>query len=418
MTGTRILVAEDESLIAEALRNTLEKMGLIVTGVVASGEDAIARAEETSPDLVLMDIRLRGNLDGIEAAGTIHDRFDIPVIYLTAHSDDATVNRAKRTGPFGYLLKPFSGRELRVTVEMALQKHAMQLRLRESEERYATTLTSIGDGVIATDTEGRVTFMNPVAEALTRWRREDALGLPLEKIFKIVDAVTRAIPESPVAKALREGGVATIGDRTILIAKDLAETPIDDTAACIRDAQRRVCGAVLVFRDISERRQAEESLRKAEEQLRQARKIEAIGRLAGGVAHDINNLMTIVIGYGEMLLAQLPPDSPVLEQVKAMKEAGDRATSITRQLLAFSRKQVLMPTVVSLNGVVSDMEQMLRRVIGEDVEIACHLEPELGRVNVDRSQMEQVIMNLAINARDAMPEGGKLTLGTRNVFLD
>jgi len=418
MTGARILVAEDESLIAEALRNTLEKMGLIVTGVVASGEDAIARAEETSPDLVLMDIRLRGNLDGIEAAGTIHDRFDIPVIYLTAHSDDATVNRAKRTGPFGYLLKPFSGRELRVTVEMALQKHAMELRLRESEERYATTLTSIGDGVIATDTEGRVTFMNPVAEALTRWRREDALGLPLEKIFKIVDAVTRAIPESPVAKALREGAVATIGDRTILIAKDLAEIPIDDTVACIRDAQRRVCGAVLVFRDISERRQAEESLRKAEEQLRQARRIEAIGRLAGGVAHDINNLMTIVIGYGEMLLAQLPPDSPVLEQVKAMKEAGDRATSITRQLLAFSRKQVLMPTVVSLNGVVSDMEQMLRRVIGEDVEIACHLEPELGRVNVDRSQMEQVIMNLAINARDAMPQGGKLTLQTRNAFLD
>ena len=101
-----------------------------------------------------------------------------------------------------------------------------------------------------------------------------------------------------------------------------------------------------------------------------------------------------------------------------MKEAGDRATSITRQLLAFSRKQVLMPTVVSLNGVVSDMEQMLRRVIGEDVEIACHLEPELGRVNVDRSQMEQVIMNLAINARDAMPQGGKLTLQTRNAFLD
>ena len=134
------------------MRNILEGIGLIVAGVVASGEDAIARAEETSPDLVLMDIRLRGNLDGIEAAGTIQDRFDIPVIYLTAHSDDATVNRAKRTGPFGYLLKPFSGRELRVTVEMALQKHAMQLRLRESEERYATTLTSIGDGVIATDT--------------------------------------------------------------------------------------------------------------------------------------------------------------------------------------------------------------------------------------------------------------------------
>jgi PAS domain S-box-containing protein len=365
-----------------------------------------------------MDIRLRGTLDGIEAAATIRERFDIPVVFLTAHSEDATVARAKRTGPLGYLIKPFAERDLRVTIEIALHRQELERRLKESEERYATTLTCIGDAVIATDAEGRITFMNPVAETMTRWRQEEALGLPLGSVFNIIDAVTGAIPEGPVAKALREGGVVTLDDQTVLVTKDEAEIPIDDTAAPIRDAKGQVRGAVLVFRDISERKQAEAALHKAEEQLRQSQKMEAIGRLAGGVAHDINNMMTVVIGYGEILLGQLPPDSPLRENVQVMKEAGDRAAMITRQLLAFSRKQVLMPVVANLNEIVSNMERVLRRVIGEDIEVACHLEPKLGCAKVDLNQMDQVIMNLAINARDAMVQGGKLIMETRNVILD
>ena len=175
---------------------------------------------------------------------------------------------------------------------------------------------------------------------------------------------------------------------------------------------------MLVFRDVSERRRQEAALRKTEEQLRHAQKIEVLGRLAGGVAHNINNLMTVVTAYAELVFNELPSESPLRRMVKAIKEAGDSASLITRQLLAFSRKQVLMPVVVSLNHVVTAMEEVLRSLIGEDVEVSCHLEPDLGRVKVDRNEIELAIMNLAVNARDAMPQGGKLTLETRNVFLD
>lgn len=418
MAGTRILIAEDESLIAEELKDRLERMGLQVISVVATGEDAITRATQTSPDLVLMDIRLKGDIDGVEAAAAIRDRLDIPVVYLTAHSDEATINRAKQTAPFGYLIKPFVERELRVTVELALHKHELDRQLKESEEKFVTTLTSIGDAVIATDADGRVTFMNPVAETLTRWQGDDAMGLPSEEVFKIVDPDTRAVVDSPVGEALREERVVTLRNHTILIGKDGTELPINDTAAPILDARRRVRGAVLVFRDITERRRAEETLRLAEEQLRHAQRMEAIGRLAGGVAHDFNNLMTVVIGNGELALRQLDPNSRAWHWVKEMRNAGDRAAAITRQLLAFGRKQRLRAVAVSLTDIVSGMERMLGRMIGEDIEVVCILEPELDTVMVDPGQMEQVMLNLAINARDAMPHGGKLTLETRNVLLD
>jgi signal transduction histidine kinase/CheY-like chemotaxis protein len=193
---------------------------------------------------------------------------------------------------------------------------------------------------------------------------------------------------------------------------------VDDSAAPIRDGRRRLRGGVLVFRDVSERHHAQEEARKAAAQMRQALRMEAIGRLAGGVAHDINNLMTVVIGCGDLLLAELPVDQPHHQLVKDMKDAGDRAVAMATQLLAFGRKQMLVPAVVSLNDIVERTEQMLRRIIREDIRVACDLSPSLGRVKIDPGQMEQVIVNLALNARDAMPDGGTITLRTMDVRFE
>jgi two-component system, cell cycle sensor histidine kinase and response regulator CckA len=175
----------------------------------------------------------------------------------------------------------------------------------------------------------------------------------------------------------------------------------------LRDAEER-----------RERKKAEEALRRSEDQLRQSQKVEAIGRLAGGIAHDFNNLLTIINGYTELLLARLPGEDRVSKDINEIRKAGQRAASLTRQLLAFSRKQILEPRVLDLNAIVVDLEKMLRRLIGEDVELKIVPASGLRRIKADPGQIEQVIMNLVVNARDAMPKGGKLTLETANVDLD
>jgi PAS domain S-box-containing protein len=262
-----ILIVEDEAIIAAHLERILGRLGYDVAGMVASGEEALQKVEETTPDLVLMDIKLVGGLDGIEAAAQIRDRFGVPVVYLTGYAEDMVIQQAKTTEPYGYLAKPVHERELRATIEMALYRHKLETRLRENERWLDTTLRSIGDAVMATDRRGRVTFMNPVAENLTGWQQEEALGRDLSEVFHIVDETTGDVAENPVLKVTREGVVVGLANHTLLINKDGTNIPIDDSGAPIRDDDGNITGVVLVFRDITERVRGEEALRESEEQL-------------------------------------------------------------------------------------------------------------------------------------------------------
>jgi len=268
MSNSRILIVEDEGIIAKDIQSTLNRSGYSVIGIASSGEEAIKKAMEIHPDLVLMDIVLEGAMDGVEAAEHIRDHFDIPVVYLTAYSDDTTLQRAKITEPFGYILKPFQEKELYTTIEMALYKHTMQRKLKESEQWLATTLKSIGDAVIATDTGKLITFMNPVAEALTGWKQEEAIGKPLKNVFKIINEKTGKQADDPVAKVLREGVIVGLANHTVLVAKDGTKRSVDDSGAPVRDDKGKIIGVVLVFRDITERKIAVEQLRASEERHR------------------------------------------------------------------------------------------------------------------------------------------------------
>lgn len=268
MEEARILVAEDESIVALGIQSALERLGYSVPAVVSSGEKAIEKIPEIKPDLVLMDIMLRGDMDGVEAAEHIRTHFHIPVIYLTAYADIDTLKRAKITEPCGYILKPFQERDLQITIELALYRYKMRRKVEESEKWLFTTLRSIGDAVIATDPEGRVKFMNSVAQSLTGWEQEEAVGKHLKDIFNIVNENTGEPIESPVERVTREGIVVGLGNHTMLIAKDGMRIPIDDNGAPIKDESDELLGVVLVFRDISGRKHVEKALRESEEKYR------------------------------------------------------------------------------------------------------------------------------------------------------
>jgi PAS domain S-box-containing protein len=263
MAEKRILVVEDEIITAEDIRASLQDIGYTVLAVVSSGEEAIIKVEEENPDLVLMDIMLSGKMDGIETAKQILLRFNIPVVYLTAYSDKIILERAKITEPFGYILKPFNERELHTNIEIAFYKHKMERELKESEQWLAAILKNLGEAVIATDKKGIIKFLNPFAEAITGWKREDALEKPLTTVFNIINEETNEQVDTPLIKAIREDIFYGLAVNTILITKDFMKIPVDIIGSTIKDDKGSVIGIALIFSDIIDRKKIEKTLIKS-----------------------------------------------------------------------------------------------------------------------------------------------------------
>jgi two-component system cell cycle sensor histidine kinase/response regulator CckA len=297
-----ILVVEDESIIANDIAATLKRLGHGVSAVVASGAEAINHVAIASPDLVLMDIKLQGGMDGIETAQYLLDHFKVPVVYLTAHAEDAMLRRAKFTEPFGYIVKPFKDQTIHTAIEMAVYKSQAQDALRVREAQAQENL-----------------------EHLVVARTEEAAS--------------------------------------------------------------------------------------AYEKLRHAEKLEVIGQLAGGVAHDFNNLIVGILGIAQELQDRLQNDPEAVDDLGQIVKAGERAKGLTRQLLAIGRKQAVHPVVLNVNSILLDFEVMLQRLLGSGIQVVVN-PGAIPRVKIDQSNLEQIVLNLAINARDAMPQGGTLTLST------
>ncbi|MBI5584789.1 MAG: response regulator [Deltaproteobacteria bacterium] len=591
MTPKQILVVEDEALVALDIADRLLTLGYQCAGRIDNGAETLQRIAAQRPDLVLMDIRLKGDMDGIAAAEEIRRRFHLPVIFLTAYSEDEILNRAKQAAPFGYILKPFDDRELKSTIEIALYRHHTEeeirnlnrlydvlsqvnqavVRIRQREELLAAIcrlmvergemdLTWFGrldpasSRLIPTVYFGRpaeilnraafyadvrpeglsgpglafreerpvvcngclsgscpypadqapsrfgfqscaffpirfqgriwgtlnlctakpgffqereITLLQEVAgdisfalDNIAGDRLREELDQQLQQQLTFLQTLLDALPFPVFYKGERFRFLGCnqayetffgfsrdqLVGRTVydLWPRVLADCyhqndlkVMDSKAPCVYEAQvetipqgRRfvqfhkafflkpegqVGGIIGALEDITDRKKEEEEKSRLEAQLFQAQKMESVGRLAGGVAHDFNNMLGAIIGYTDLALDGMPSDSPNHENLQEVRKAAFRSADLTRQLLAFARQQPIKPQVLDLNDTISSLLKMLRRLIGEDIDLAWLPGHDLWKVRLDPSQIDQILANLVVNARDAISGTGIITLKTENV---
>jgi two-component system cell cycle sensor histidine kinase/response regulator CckA len=402
MQSPSVLIVEDEQIVAMDLSATLRRLGYTVPATASSGDEAIQQAAQHHPDLVLMDICLSGPMDGIEATERIHTDLDVPIVYLTAHTDQDTQRRARHTAPYGYLVKPFDERTLQTTIDMTIERHERDRQTRVNEQRLLTTLASIGDAVLIADAMGRISFLNPIAEHMLRYPATLMIGHPVDHMMRLIDAVSRVPIEHPVRAALRSDEHVLVSMETILIAHDGSELCIDHSAAPIRAVGGQLEGVVMLFRDATIRRR-----------LGEAKQYDRLRVLAGGIAHDLNNMLAIVINNAKFAQLDLDGYTPTRATLEAIEAAAYRAAHLTRHLLAYAGRTHIVLEPMCLNTLADETIQLLSSGPLKHVTIHTNLWADLPRIEADTAQLQQVVQNLLINAAEAIgTQSGTITVTT------
>jgi two-component system cell cycle sensor histidine kinase/response regulator CckA len=415
----RILIVEDVATDAElAEREIRQALGSCVFQRVETRPAYLAALETFQPDLIISDYRMP-HFDGLTALKLALERVPLtPLIILTGSVNEDTAVECMKTGATDYVIKESIKRLGQAVLraleqkELRFERRRAQEALRESEERYRTLAEAAKDFIFIINPDDTFQYVNHSGAQFLGLQPQDLIGRSRSDFFPPAIAAQQ---RRHIQKVFETGEP---GFDEIAIPTSQGEAWLNTSLVPLRDKEGRVSAVLGIARDITERRQAEEAQAKLEEQLRQAQKMESIGRLAGGVAHDFNNHLTVIQGHCELMQVRMSDTDPVFQELEQIRRAGERAATLTQQLLAFSRKQMLAPVVLDLNSLVANLSEMLQRLIGEDVTLATALQPELWSVTADPGQIEQVIMNLALNARDAMLDGGRLTIETRNVHLD
>ena len=557
-----ILVVEDEAIIASDIKRRLEKLGYEVPSTVANGRDAIRLVKEELPDIVLMDILLQGDIDGIETASLIKKEFDLPIVFLSASSDTATIARARSTAPAAYLLKPFKDREIQTTIEIALHRHKLEEELRSNKVWLETVLGSIGDAVLASSCQGQVAFMNEAAAEITGWNIDEVNGKPFKDILQLLDKETGEPLVFPDSECLLKTNGKAIKYEALLVSRTGARILIENSISPMLNPSGGLIGCVSVFRAISALRNAERSIlqqerdlkkvaesersklqtivshypdyigittldgkmlyvnpagrklinldpeaeisslliadivhpdslkhveevvlptmlegnlwrgvialndlktkepitcnlngfiikddvtgeplyfagivrdirheveeeRKKEElqvQLEKAERMKSLGLLAGGVAHDLNNVLGPLVGYPELIMRKLPKDSPVRKQLKRIERAARDAASVVQDLLTMARRGRYELVAMDSNEMIREyldspgFEDLARR--HPKIKINTEFDPDISPIRGSSPHLSKVIMNLIINAMDAMGEEGELTIKTFTLQTD
>jgi PAS domain S-box-containing protein len=436
MTTPKIIVVEDERIVALHLKQQLSKLGYDVVAVAASGDKALQAIAELRPDIVLMDIHIEGDLDGIDTARKIPPELELPVIYLTAYSEEATLERARETRPYGYLVKPFSERELHATIQMALERRRVDTALAASErrlallarnlqeeisarsraviaaqlseDRFQTIFNAVSEAIFIIDADaGGISEVNEAGASMYGYTPSEMIGHTVEAISSGVPPYTQTDAVKWIEKAAATGQPQTFDWRGKRKDGSLLWAEVSIHFALI--GSRRV--VISIARDVTKRRAMED-------QLRQSQKMEAIGHLAGGMAHDFNNLLAIIHGNLELVMERVSSDHDLSDMVSDALRAAMRGVTLNDQLLSYSRKQPLDPKVINLESLISDTAKLLRRTLGETIEVRTTVSPDLWTTQIDPNQLQNALLNLAVNARDAMPKGGKICIELANKILD
>ena len=413
----RVLLVEDSPTDAKLVTQALRSAGHDVEIERVENAEAMRAAFESKAwDIVISDWSMP-KFSALAALAIVKEKDrDLPFIIVSGTVGENLAVDAMRAGAHDYVLKDNLSR-LAPAVERELRERrvrettrATEEALRASEFRFARLSESGILGVVVGDHAGTLYEANDAWLGIVGYSREDFVAGKIRWLDltppEWSEATARGIGE------LNERGVATPYEKEYFH-KSGKRVPVLVGMASIGESH-----SIVFVVDLTLQKRAEEALRRTEEQFRQAQKMEAVGRLAGGIAHDFNNLLSVIMSYSAMVTADLLPGDPMRADIEEIGEAGRRAADLTRQLLMFSRQEVVEPKVVNLNDAIDGMRKMLPRLLGEDIEFVTTCAPSLGRIRVDPSHVEQVIMNLAVNARDAMPTGGKLTIETANVELD
>jgi two-component system cell cycle sensor histidine kinase/response regulator CckA len=406
----RILLVEDRPEDRELIERELDRAKvLFVSRWVDNREAFLHEVKEFDPDIVLCDFALP-QFDAMEAMSILRRyRTDVPFILVTgAQSEEIAVECMKR-GADDFILKstlkrlPSAVLNAVKSRDTRRDKEQAETKLRSQEAQVRLVAEHTLDLIYLLDQKGQFTYANPSFKRSLGLDPEDLVG---KKAFSIVHP-----EDKPIARAAFQEALESQSNRTVQFRykdKDGAWRLFESVVNWALDEKGVATKAVVVARNIEERK-------RLEDQVRQAQKMEAVGRLAGGVAHDFNNLLTAINGYSDLLLRSLDRMDPRRADVEEIKETAGRAATLTQQLLAFSRRQITQPTVLDMNQVVGNLEKMLRRLIGEDIHLTTVRCPDLYRVRVDMGQLEQVLLNLSVNSRDAMPKGGTLTIEIGNI---
>ncbi len=427
----KILAIDDKQdnliTLSAILKNLIPECNVITA---QSGSEGLKKAKIHSPDTILLDIKMPG-MDGYEVCKRLKEDENtqpIPVILISAVMNESKdLVKGLDSGADAYLTKPINELVLAAQIKTALRLKAAEnyLRMQKGlmEDMLQAAMDNSQAGIAIADAPGgKLRYVNDAALLIRGKGKEEIVnGVGITEyvaswqIFHL-DGTPYKEDEVPLARAVLYG--ETCSEEFIVRRADEVDRVVWANAAPIRDAQDEVVAGIVVFLDVTEKKQAEAEHEKLHAQLFQAQKMESVGRLAGGVAHDFNNKLTVILGRVQMLLQDMTPENPIYGDLEEIQEAAQGSADLTRQLLAFARKQTISPRKLDLNETVGGMLRMLGRLIGEDLDLAWHPHKGLWLVKMDPAQIDQILANLAVNARDAIDGVGKITIETKNAVLD